>query len=107
MLKEDLEANLRTPYIYGFELLDLHDYLGQGTALVGILDPFWDSKGYVTPNEWRQFCDETVLLARIKSYCIDRAKNATISIPIEVSHFGRAPLQSVRIHWQLEQQPVT
>ena len=40
MLKEDLEANLRTPYIYGFELLDLHDYLGQGTALVGILDPF-------------------------------------------------------------------
>ena len=41
------------------------------------------------------------------SYCIDRAKNATISIPIEVSHFGRAPLQSVRIHWQLEQQPVT
>lgn len=74
MLKEDLEANLRTPYIYGFELLDLHDYLGQGTALVGILDPFWDSKGYVTPNEWRQFCDETVLLARIESYCIDRAK---------------------------------
>lgn len=107
MLKEDLEANLRTPYIYGFELLELHDYLGQGTALVGILDPFWDSKGYVTPNEWRQFCDETVLLARIESYCIDRAKNATISIPIEVSHFGRAPLQSVRIHWQLEQQPVT
>ena len=107
MLKEDLEANLRTPYIYGFELLDLHDYLGQGTALVGILDSFWDSKGYVTPNEWRQFCDETVLLARIESYCIDRAKNATLSIPIEVSHFGRAPLQSVCIHWQLEQQPVT
>lgn len=107
MLKEDLEANLRTPYIYGFELLDLHDYLGQGTVLVGILDPFWDSKGYVAPNEWRQFCDETVLLARIESYCIDRAKNAEVSIPIEVSHFGRAPLQSVRIHWQLEKQPVT
>ena len=107
MLKEDLEANLRTPYIYGFELLDLHDYLGQGTALVGILDPFWDSKGYVAPNEWRQFCDETVLLARIESYCIDREKNAAISIPIEVSHFGRALLQSVRINWQLEKQPVT
>mgnify|MGYP001636505300 FL=1 len=107
MLKEDLEANLRTPYIYGFELLDLHDYLGQGTALVGILVPFWDSKGYVAPNEWRQFCDETVLLARIESYCIDRAKNAAISIPIEVSHFGRAPLQSVCINWQLKKQPVT
>lgn len=107
MLKEDLEANQRTPHIYGFELLDLHDYLGQGSALVGILDPFWDSKGYITPSEWRQFCDETVLLARIESYCIDRARKATVSIPIEVSHFGREPLQSVCIHWQLEQQPGT
>lgn len=107
MLKEDLEANQRTPHIYGFELLDLHDYLGQGSALVGILDPFWEPKGYVTPSEWRQFCDETVLLARIESYCIDRAQTAAISIPIEVSHFGRAPLSSVCIYWQLEQQPIT
>ena len=32
----------------GFQLLDLHDFPGQGTALVGVLDAFWDSKGYVT-----------------------------------------------------------
>ncbi len=46
--KEEIEAALRTPGIGGFELLDLHDFPGQGTALVGVLDPFWDSKGYIT-----------------------------------------------------------
>ena len=68
MYKEDIEANLRTPHMYGFEMLDLHDYLGQGTALVGVLDPFWENKGYVTPEEFREFCGETVILARIPSY---------------------------------------
>ena len=47
--KEEIEAALRTPGIGGFELLDLHDFPGQGTALVGVLDPFWESKGYITP----------------------------------------------------------
>ena len=46
--KEEIEANLRTPGLAGFQLLDLHDYLGQGTALIGVLDAFWDSKGYAT-----------------------------------------------------------
>ena len=43
--KEDIESALRTPGMGGFQLLDLHDFPGQGTALVGVLDPFWDSKG--------------------------------------------------------------
>ena len=42
--KEEIEANLRTPGLSGYQLLDLHDYLGQGTALVGLLDAFWDPK---------------------------------------------------------------
>ena len=46
--KEEIESALRTPGMGGFQLLDLHDFPGQGTALVGVLDPFWDEKGYVT-----------------------------------------------------------
>ena len=42
--KEDIESALRTPGMGGFELLDLHDFPGQGTALVGVLDPFWGDK---------------------------------------------------------------
>jgi beta-galactosidase len=43
--KEEIEANLRTPGMMGYQLLDLHDYLGQGSALVGVLDTFWEEKG--------------------------------------------------------------
>ena len=63
--KEDIESALRTPGMGGFELLDLHDFPGQGTALVGVLDPFWEDKGYVTAAEYRRFCNTTVPLARL------------------------------------------
>ena len=42
--KEDIESALRTPGFGGFQLLDLHDFPGQGTALIGVLDPFWEEK---------------------------------------------------------------
>ena len=42
--KADIEAALRTPGFEGFQLLDLHDFPGQGTALVGVLNAFWDEK---------------------------------------------------------------
>ena len=50
--KADIEAALRTPTFGGFQLLDLHDFPGQGTALVGVLDAFWDEKGYITAEEY-------------------------------------------------------
>ncbi|HVT81618.1 MAG TPA: glycoside hydrolase, partial [Phycisphaerae bacterium] len=37
LYKEEIEALLRTPNIGGFQLLDLHDFPGQGTAPVGVL----------------------------------------------------------------------
>ncbi|MBN1815802.1 MAG: hypothetical protein JW828_00485, partial [Sedimentisphaerales bacterium] len=52
--KEDIESQLRTPGMGGFQLLDLHDFPGQGTALVGVLDPFWEHKGYVSADEYRR-----------------------------------------------------
>ncbi len=56
LYKEEIEVLLRTPGHGGFQLLDLHDFPGQGTATVGMLDAFWDSKGLITPGEWRRFC---------------------------------------------------
>jgi hypothetical protein len=43
------------PALSGFQLLDLHDYLGQGTALIGVVDAFWEPKSYVTAAEFRRF----------------------------------------------------
>lgn len=84
--KEEIEANLRTPGLAGFQLLDLHDYTGQGTALVGLLDPFWESKGYATPAEFRRFNSETVPLARLMKRVFTTADR--FEVAIEVAHYG-------------------
>ena len=60
--REDIEAALRTPGFGGFQWLDIQDFPGQGTALVGMLNVFMESKGITTPEKWRQFCCETVPL---------------------------------------------
>lgn len=98
MYKEDLEATFRTPEIQGFELLDLHDYLGQGTALVGVLDSFWDSKGSITPEEFREFCADTVLLIRNESYSLKAGEERNIQL--EIAHFGDAPICDAQISWR-------
>lgn len=99
LYKEDIEANLRTPEIKGFELLDIHDYLGQGTALVGVLDPFWRSKGYVEAKEFREFCSETVLLAAFPKYVY--ADGEEISVPVSICHYGRKDLEKSKVSWEL------
>lgn len=99
LYKEELEANFRTPEIQGFELLDLHDYLGQGTALVGILDAFWESKGYCRPEDFRHFCGDTVLLARCRSYVWKNTDTAVI--PVEVCHYGKDDIREGVVRWTL------
>lgn len=97
--KEEIEANLRTPGMDGFQLLDLHDYLGQGTALVGLLDAFWEEKGYVTAKEFRRFNSTTVPLARLtkRTYRSDEP----FSVDVEAAHFGERPLENVSIKWRI------
>jgi len=97
--KEDIEANLRTANYAGLQLLDLHDYVGQGTALVAPLDPFWEEKGYVTADEWRRFCSTTVPLARLARRTF--TANETIEAPVEIAHYGAAPLQGAAFSWEI------
>lgn len=97
--KEDIESALRTPGFGGFHLLDLHDFPGQGTALVGVLDPFWEGKGYVTPEEYRRFCNHTVPLARLdKRYW---TVSETFRADLEAAHFGPAPLEGAVTFWKV------
>lgn len=99
MYKEDLEANFRTPEIQGFELLDLHDYLGQGSALVGILDAFWENKGYGDPANFCEHCGDTVLLAGFPGYVWKNTDKPVI--PIEVCHYGKDDIENAVITWSL------
>ncbi len=88
--KAEIEAALRTPGFAGFHLLQLHDFPGQGTALVGILNPFFESKGYITPEEFRMFCNQTVPLARMKKLAY--RNNESFTADIEIAHFGERSL---------------
>ncbi len=97
--KAEIEAALRTPGFAGFQLLDLHDFPGQGTALVGVLDPFWEEKGYISPGEYKRFCNETVPLARLEKRVF--LSNEKIIAKIEVAHFGEKELQSVTPIWRI------
>jgi len=97
--KEEIEANLRTPGMAGFQLLDLHDYTGQGTALIGLLDPFWESKGYATPEEFRKFCNQTVPLARLRQRTFTTQDK--FEVPVEVAHFGAEALDDVTAGWKI------
>jgi hypothetical protein len=97
--KEDIESALRTPGMGGFQLLDLHDFPGQGTALVGVLDPFWEEKGYVTARAFSRFCNVTVPLARLPQR-VFTTRDRLIA-PIEVAHFGPAPLKHTIVEWIL------
>jgi hypothetical protein len=97
--KADIEAALRTKDFGGFQLLDLHDFPGQGTALVGVLDPFWGEKGYISPAEYKRFCNSTVPLARLKKLIF--TNNETFEAEIEVAHYGDSALVACIPEWKI------
>ncbi len=99
--KDEIEACLRTPGWAGFQLLDLHDFPGQGTALVGVLDAFWEEKGYITPTEYRRFCDETVPLARLSKRLWTR--DETFQALIDIAHFGARDLGNAIVRWRIRE----
>ena len=97
--KEELEAAFRSRKLGGFQLLDLQDFSGQGTALVGVLDAFMDSKGLISPEEWRSFCSDSVLMARFNKYNYVAEEN--FDAHIELCYYKNIPLHSFKLLWEL------
>lgn len=97
--KEVNESLLRTANSGGFQLLGLADFPGQGSAFVGILDAFWESKGLVTPEKFRESCAPTVLLARLPKRTYSPAE--TFTVKMGIYHFGDRRIQGERLRWQL------
>lgn len=96
--KADIEYYLRTPGIGGFQMLDLQDFPGQGTALVGILDAFMDSKGICEPAYFNGFCAPVVPLAKMKTRCW--ASNETMNIGIALANYEENDWNKA-IKWEL------
>ncbi len=89
--REEFEAALRTRGFDGIRLLDLKDFPGQGTALVGMLNAFGQSKGFITPEKWRQFCCETVPLVRMAKYTWTQSESFIARV--QVAHYGPRDLE--------------
>lgn len=99
LYKEEIERALKTPGFSGFQLLDLHDFPGQGTALVGIIDAFWESKGLITPEEFREFCSAVVPLARFEKATY--TNNETFDVQFETANFSDKTLKDIQPTWSL------
>ena len=99
--KYEIERNLRTKDYAGFQLLSLNDYSGQGTALVGPLNVHWREKGYVTANEWREFCSPLVPLARFPKFIYTRAD--TLRVPVEVYNALYGNVSPIRKNYLITQ----
>lgn len=99
LYKEEIERAMKTRQFSGFQLLDLHDFPGQGTALVGLLDAFWDSKGLIDASAFRQFCAPVVPLARFAKATYSGEE--TFAASIEVANYSNAAISGKRISWQL------
>ena len=69
LYKADIEMCLRTPGLGGFQLLDIQDYPGQGSAYVGVADAFMDPKDSLVTATWKSFCSDLVPLAEFDKYC--------------------------------------
>ncbi len=98
--KHEIERTLRTPDYAGFQLLALNDYSGQGTALVGVLDVFFEEKGYINAEQFRRFCAPTVALMRTDKFVY--RSDEIIQADVEVSHFGKAPLNHAQTSYTLK-----
>lgn len=99
LYKEEIERAMKTPNFSGFQLLDLHDFPGQGTALVGLLDAFWDSKGVTDASFFRQFCAPVVPLARFAKAVYSGDENFTASV--EIANYSNRDINDRRINWKL------
>ena len=100
LYKEDIERALRTKGLSGIQLLDLHDFPGQSTATVGLLDSFWDSKGVITADQFRRFCAPVVPLIRMPKMAWSAGE--TFEAKVEIANFGQSVLQDAEVQWNVQ-----
>jgi beta-galactosidase len=97
--KENIERARRTDGLAGVQLLDIRDFPGQGHATTGVLDAFWDSKGTISPEEFRSFNDEVVLLMR--SFTRTLYAGEKLQVTIDVSNFSTTVFSNDTLTWKL------
>lgn len=99
LYREEIEMAFRTPGMAGFQLLDLQDFPGQGTALVGLLNVFMESKGLITPETFRRFNNNVVLQLLMDKYTW--TNNETFTADVQLVNYSSQQLTGKHISWQI------
>ena len=99
LYKDEIEGGFRSWPYGGFEILEARDYTGQGVATVGWLDAFWDSKGLIAPEKFREFCAPTVCLLRMPKRVF--SSEETFSAKAQLAHYGAKPVE-VNPVWKIK-----
>ncbi|HEX3628438.1 MAG TPA: glycoside hydrolase family 2 [Verrucomicrobiae bacterium] len=99
LYKEEIERALRTTNQAGFQLLQLNDFPGQGTSTVGLLDAFWNSKGLITPAQFRKFCCPVVPLLLMPRLVYQN--DEIFDAGIEIANFSAGPMTNVTVIWNI------
>ena len=93
--KEEIEAALRSSKLSGFQMLDLQDFTGQGTALVGPLNSLMQNKGHIEPAEWRNFCARIVVLGEFSSYVVQNGQ--TFDLGVKLALFSKKKIKAATV----------
>lgn len=99
LYKADVELDLRTESMDGFQLLDLQDYPGQGSAYVGILDAFMQPKSFGAVHQWRQWCNDVVPLAVMPGYTFTAGQRQ--DIVVKLANYSGQSLKGKTLTWVL------
>ena len=98
--KDEIETLLRTESLAGFQLLDIQDFMGQGTAIVGVLDAFMENKGLISAPKWRNFCSNMVVQAEFETYILKNG--GKFDFKISLSAYRDRPLPSAELKYVLK-----
>ncbi len=99
LYKEEIERVMKTKGMDGFQLLQMQDFPGQGTALVGVLNAFWKSNGFVTANEFKKYNSEVTPLIRFSKPVYNNSE--TFEADVELANFYK-PLNNVELIWNIK-----
>ncbi len=97
--KADIEMCLRTPGFGGYQILDLQDYPGQGSAYVGILNAFMEPKANIDAGVFAGFNAAVVPLAIMPKYCWYNTEAFTATI--KLFNYSAASINEQMLDWKI------
>lgn len=103
--RREIESAIGSKELSGFQLLDLQDFPGQNVALVGVLNSWLESKNLITPEKWRTFCSDTVILGLLPEFV--GKEEEVITMPVKLSVCNWEAYEGQQLNYLVEMEGKT